>query len=160
MYIVLEMNYRISRNLEYALMALSYMSERREDCVSAREMTQQLKCPFHPFSRMLQKLVDYKVIVSKQGIKGGYLLNKNLEDLSLYQLMTAILPPLEIADCLSGHCDLLQHCNIKSPVRYLNRKFLDFYKALSVREILGSGSYKTVPWKTGVKKQTNKVLNL
>ena len=154
------MNYRMGRNLEYALMALNYMLERRGSCVSAREMTRQLHCPFHPFSRVLQKLVDHKIIISKQGIKGGYLLNKNLEELSLYQLLQAVLPSTEIADCLSGHCDLLQNCNIKSPVRHLNRKFFEFYKALNVCEILGSGSYKAVPWKTGVRRKTDKILNL
>ena len=151
MYIVPVMNYRISRNLEYALMALSYMSERQGICVSAREITQQLNCPFHPFSRVLQKLVDQKIIISKQGIRGGYLLNKKLEKLSLYQLMTAVLPPIEIADCLSGSCNLFQSCNIKSPINYLNRKFLDFYKALSVHEILDSHSYGSIPLKKGAK---------
>ena len=154
------MNYKISRNLEYALMALSYMSERQKDCISAREMVQQFHCPFHPFSRVLQKLVDHKIIISKQGIKGGYLLSKNLKELSLYQLMKSVLPPVEIADCLSGHCDLLQNCNIKNPVHYLNKKFLDFYKTLNISDILVSGSYKNPPWKTGVRKKTNRVLSL
>ena len=154
------MNYRISRNLEYALMALSYMSERQGSCVSAREITEQLKCPFHPFSKALQKLVDHEIVVSKQGIKGGYLLKKNLAELSLYQLMTAVLPPIDIADCLSGHCDLLQYCNIKNPMHYLNRKFLDFYKTLSVQEILKGHSYKSSSWKTGARKKTNRALNL
>ena len=154
------MNYRISRNLEYALMALSYMSERQGICVSAKEITQQLNCPFHPFSRVLQKMVDQKIIISKQGIRGGYLLNKNLEELSLYELMIAVLPPVEIADCISGSCNLLQHCNIKTPIHYLNRKFLDFYKTLRVSEILGNSSYKSASWKTGARKKTNRPLSL
>ncbi|MCZ0931919.1 MAG: Rrf2 family transcriptional regulator [Oligoflexia bacterium] len=149
------MNYRISRDLEYALMALNYMSERQEDCISAKEMTQQLKCPFHPFSRVLQKLADHKFITSKQGIRGGYVLNKSLDELSLYQLMRAVLRPLEIADCLSGHCNLLQHCNIKSPVHYLNKKFLEFYKTLSIKEILGDSSYSLTEKKLTSKTAVN-----
>ena len=153
------MNYRISRNLEYALMALSYMSERPGSCVSAREITQQLNCPFHPFSRVMQKLVDHEIVVSKQGIKGGYFLNKNLEELSFYQLMKAVLPPIEIADCISGSCDLLQSCNIKSPMHGLNKRFLDFYKTLNVREILKNSSYKSPVWKARLRKKSNKVLS-
>ena len=154
------MNYRISRDLEYALMALNYISEKQGSCVSAREMTQKLKCPFHPFSRVLQKLVSQRIVVSKQGIKGGYLLQKDLKDLSLYQLMRAVLPPVEIADCISGSCDLLQYCNIKSPIHYLNKKFLDFYKTLSVSDILGNQSYKGSVWKTGLRQKTDRALNL
>ena len=153
------MSYRVSRDLEYALMALSYMSKRKGACVSAREMTHQLRCPFHPFSRVLQKLVDHKFVNSKQGIKGGYILNKNLEKLSLYQLMSAILPNIEIANCLKGDCNLLQSCNIKSPIYYLNKKFLEFYKTLSVFEILDKGSQKDIR-EIESKKEINKVLNL
>ena len=154
------MNYRISRNLEYALMALSYMSERAGSCVSAREITQHLNCPFHPFSRVMQKLVDHNIIISKQGVKGGYLLNKKLEELSFYQLMKAVLPPIEIADCITGSCDLLETCNIKSPINELNKRFLDFYKTLNISEILGKDSYKRNPWKSGFRKKTNKDLNI
>ena len=150
----------MSRDLEYALMALNYMSDRQGDCISAKEMVKQLKCPFHPFSRVLQKLVNHKLITSRQGVRGGYVLTSNLEKLSLYQLMRAVLPPIEIADCLLGHCDLLQHCNIKSPAHYLNKKFLDFYKALNIKEILGHSDSKAIPWKTGVGRKTNKVLSL
>ena len=158
MYIGFEMSYRVSRNLEYALMAFSYMSKRRGNCVSAREMAHQFQCPFHPFSRVLQKLVDHKFVISKQGIKGGYILSKDLDKLSLYQLMRAILPPIEIADCLKGDCDLLQHCNIKSPIHYLNRRFLDFYKTLSIYEILNNGSKAS--WKTEAKNKTGAILSL
>ena len=153
------MNYRVSRNLEYALMALSYMSNKRGNCVSAREMVYHLRCPFHPFSRVLQKLVDHKFVTSKQGIKGGYILSKNLNKLSLYQLMSAILPNIEIADCLKGDCNLLQSCNIKNPIHYLNKKFLEFYKTLSVFEILDKGSQKDIR-EIESKKETNKILNL
>lgn len=133
------MNYRISRNLEYALMALSYMSERKNLCISAKEMVQVFQCPFHPFSRVLQKMADQDFIRAKKGIGGGYILSKNLSRLSLYTLMRGVLPPLEIAACLTGHCNLLEHCNIQSPVHYLNKRFLEFYRTLKVQDILNCG---------------------
>ena len=150
------MNYRISRNLEYALMALAYMSERENQCVSAKEMALVFRCPFHPFSRVLQKLADSNFIVSKKGIGGGYTLINSLEDLSLYQLMSAVLPPVEFASCFSGHCDLLEYCNIQKPVQYLNRIFLDFYKTLNVREILSCRKGKSFSLDKSRKKQRRK----
>ena len=144
LYIYRTMSYKISRNLEYALMALSYMSQ-ANGYVSAREMTQKLACPFHPFSRVLQKLVEKKFIESRQGIQGGYILTYDLKELSLYQLMLAVLPPLEIAACFSGSCDLLEYCNIRNPVHYLNKKFLEFYKSLNVQEVLNCGQTKNPP---------------
>ena len=132
----LAMNYKISRNLEYALMALSYMSKQKNTCVSAREMVHIFHLPFHPFSRVMQKLADQGFIQSKKGLGGGYIFTKNLKNLSLYTLISAILPPIEIATCLSGYCHLFNYCNIQKPIHYLNKKFLEFYKTLSLEEIL------------------------
>ncbi len=134
------MNYKISRNLEYALMALSYMSERKNKCVSAKEMSQVFHCPFHPFSRVLQKMADHSLVKSRKGIGGGYILTQNLNKLSLYKIMSIVLPPLEFSACMSGHCDLLEHCNIQNPVLYLNKRLVDFYQTLNVKEILTCGS--------------------
>jgi len=136
------MNYKVSRNLEYALMALRYMSERKNQCVSAREMIRVFQCPFHPFSRVLQKLADHNLVVSRKGIGGGYTFTASLDQLSMYELMSVILPPTEIAACLSGYCNLLDHCNIQDPIHYLNKKFVEFYKTLNVREILNCGGGK------------------
>lgn len=150
------MNYKISRNLEYALMALAYMSKRKNHCVSAREMVQSLQCPFHPFSRVLQKMADNHLIQSKKGIGGGYILNKNPKEMSLYSLMSAVLPPIEFAACLSGHCNLLEHCNVQNPILYLNKKFLEFYKTINIQEILNGEHKDSHSDKNFIKKQTKK----
>ena len=130
------MNYRLSRNLEYALMALDYMSLKKEAWVSVREMTDALGCPFDPFSRVMQHLVSAGWVLSRKGPAGGYHLSDKLENSSLYDLMNVILTPLEIASCLSGYCDLSKHCNIKTPIKKLNRKFMDFYRSIFITELL------------------------
>ena len=132
------MNYRISRNLEYALMALDYMSLKKKSPISVREMAESLGCPFDPFSRVMQNLANAGWVLSQKGIGGGYHLAGTLHGLSLYDLMNAVLNQLEIADCLSGHCDLSHHCNIQIPIQKLNQKFMDFYKSIIITELLSS----------------------
>ena len=131
------MNYRLNRNLEYALMALDYMSCREEGWVSVREMVDDLGCPFDPFSRVMQNLVSAGWVLSRKGIGGGYHLSGELDGFSLYDLMSVILNPVEIASCLSGYCDLSENCNIQTPVKKLNRKFMDFYRSILITELLG-----------------------
>lgn len=131
------MNYRLSRNLEYALMALGYMSLRGGSWISVREMAESLGCPFDPFSRVMQNLVNAGWVLSRKGVGGGYHLGDKLDDFSLYDLMRVILNPVEIASCLSGHCDLSTHCNIQTPIQKLNKRFMDFYKSISITELLG-----------------------
>ena len=93
------MNYRLSRNLEYALMALDYMSFREGDWVSVREMAESLGCPFDPFSKVMQDLLRAGWVLSQRGIGGGYHLSGDLEGCNLYDLMNVIFSPVEIASC-------------------------------------------------------------
>lgn len=141
------MNYHVSRNLEYALMALSYMFLKKKNRVSVREMVEHLGCPFDPFSRVMQSLANAGWVFSQKGVGGGYYLAKPLENLSLYDLMNVVLNQLEIADCLSGHCDLSIHCNIQTPIKKLNQKFMDFYKSIDITELLNLKNQKLSHYK-------------
>ena len=126
---------KIHRSLEYALMALQYMSDKKDERVSVREMSDYLHCPFDPFSKVMQKMAEAKIIHSKKGVGGGYCFSGNLKDISVYELMFAVLPSTEIADCLSGSCQLLNFCNIKKPILNLNQQLNDFYKGISVESL-------------------------
>ena len=105
-------------------------------------MAGRLGCPFDPFSRVMQNLTNAGWVFSQKGAGGGYCLAKPLENLSLYDLMNVVLSRLEIADCLYGRCDLSIHCNIKTPVKKLNRKFMDFYKSIDITELLNVKNQK------------------
>ena len=136
------MNYRVSRHLEYALMALNYLSSRQNRRVAVREMVEKLHCPFDPLSRVLQKMADQGLVHSQKGVGGGYLFSGDLSKFSLYDLMVMILQPVEVVSCLSGHCDLLETCNIRTPLRIFNDRLKDFYKSLSLQEILNPKDLK------------------
>lgn len=138
------MNYRISRHLEYALMALDYMSSRKGQRVAVREMVEKLHCPFDPLSRVLQKMADQGIVQSQKGLGGGYCFSGNLSALSFYDLMVMILQPVEVVSCLSGDCELLETCNIRTPIRVFNDRLKDFYKSLSIQEILNPKNTKGV----------------
>lgn len=127
---------KIHRGLEYALMALNYMSLKQGEWISVREMSQSLHCPFDSFSRVTQKMAEAKIIQSKKGIGGGYCFLGDLNKISLYDLMLIVLPSAEIADCLSGSCHLIEFCNIKKPIYNLNQQINDFYKEISIESLL------------------------
>ena len=138
------MNYRISRQLEYALMALDYMSSRKGQRVAVKEIVEKLHCPFDPLSRVLQKMADQGIVQSQKGLGGGYCFSGDLSALSFYDLMVIILQPIEVVSCLSGDCELLETCNIRTPIRVFNDRLKDFYKSLSVQEILNPKNTKGV----------------
>ena len=130
---------RLNRKVEYALMALKHMAQKHQgELTSAKEIVELTGAPFDATARVLQQMGQREILRSEQGAHGGYILIRDLNKISLFELMEVILGPLTLARCLHGEneCELLGHCNIVSPVQLLNRKLADFYRGISVAELL------------------------
>lgn len=130
---------RLNRKLEYALMALKVMAQKRPgELTSAKEVVEATGCPFDATARVLQLLAQKGILRSEQGAQGGYLVIRDLSRVSLLELMELILGRVTVARCLHGDdsCGLRNSCNIISPVTNLNRRLAEFYGQLSVGELL------------------------
>lgn len=110
---------------------------------TVKEIAAQYGCPTDVTARVLQALAGKAVLNSEQGAHGGYMIAKDLSRVSFYELLEMILGPMGVAKCLQeaqeGACDLRETCNIVSPIQLLNRKLSDFYKSLSVAELIEGG---------------------
>lgn len=130
---------RLNRKVEYALMALKVMAMKRPgELTSAKEIADVTGGPFDATARVLQQMTQRGILRSEHGAHGGYHVIRDLNRVSMFELMELILGPLAVAKCLQGEeaCDLKSTCNIISPVSILNRRLMDFYQELSVGELL------------------------
>lgn len=130
---------RLNRKVEYALMALKVMaSKQKGELTSAKEIVDQVGCPFDATARVLQVLAQKDILRSEHGARGGYSLNRDLGKISVFDLMESVTGPMEVAKCIhsEGGCELLETCNITSPITSFNRKVRDFYRSVSVSELL------------------------
>lgn len=130
---------RLNRKVEYALMALKIMASKRPgELTSAKDIVDMTGGPFDATARVLQQMTQRGILRSEHGAHGGYHVIRDLNKVSLYELMELILGPMAVAKCLLAEeaCDLKSTCNIISPVSILNRKLSEFYQNLSVGELL------------------------
>ncbi len=150
---------RIHRKVEYALIALKHMRGKNPgERTTVKDMATQYRCPHDVLARVLQTLASRGVLKSEQGVHGGYLIAKDLNRVSFYDLLEMILGPMEVARCLqeptasadsdpkapfandeAAVCELRETCNIVSPIQLLNRKMSEFYRNLSVAELIEAG---------------------
>ena len=137
--------FKINRKLEYALIALKHMHAKHQgELTTAKEICTAYNAPFDATARVLQVLAAKGVLSVEHGSHGGYVLLKDLNKVTLLDLCEWILGPMKLADCLSDEgeeCTMTSDCNIITPIRTLNNRLKDFYKDLSVREIIESGHH-------------------
>ncbi|HVK62644.1 MAG TPA: Rrf2 family transcriptional regulator [Bdellovibrionales bacterium] len=142
---------KINRKVEYALIGLKHMRAKAPgELTSVKELSQAYGCPFDATSRVMQVLAARGVLRSEQGAHGGYMIAKDLNRVSFYDLNEMILGPVAVARCLHDQeaespCEIRGTCNIVSPVQTLNRKLIEFYRGLSVAELLETRVARPAP---------------
>ena len=131
---------KINKKIEYALMALKYMSRRKEgELTSAREICDQFKTPFDTTAKVLQLMNNQGLLNSTKGIKGGYSLAVPLSHVTFSQLSEIIEGKNKTGSfCQSskGRCDLYESCNIVTPIDLLSKKVNEFLSGLTLEELL------------------------
>lgn len=122
-------------------MALKFISGKYSgQLTTAKEICEATGAPFDATSRVMQIMAQNGLLKSEQGAHGGYLLVQDLSKISFHDLAEMILGPMGIVKCINseGECDFLSNCNVKSPLLLLNDKLTDFYKNLSLNELLSA----------------------
>ncbi|WII70585.1 Rrf2 family transcriptional regulator [Bdellovibrio sp. 22V] len=131
---------KINRKLEYALMALKYMSQKIPgELTSAKEVSDAFHTPFDATARVMQQMAQKGGILrAEYGANGGYQITKDLAKVSIHDLVEVIEGPTALVKCLhkEAPCEIQGTCNIVSPITHLNHRLTDFYKSLSLKELL------------------------
>lgn len=148
---------RLNRKLEYALIALKHMSSKIPgELTSAKEVSETYSAPFDATARVMQVMANRGLLKSEQGVAGGYQITKDLAKVNLLELAEMIEGPTAIAKCFhkESPCEIQESCNIVSPISNLNSKLNEFYKSVSLKELLVEA-----PTGRKFKKTSDEVLN-
>jgi len=131
--------FKMNKKVEYAFMALRHIhSKKPNSLTSVKEICEIYGSPFDVTSRAMQKMVAGRLLKSEKGAYGGYVLIKDLADVSVLDIIEIIGDPVKLVSCLDSDspCAMASSCNISHPLITLNSKIRDFFKTISVKEIL------------------------
>ena len=130
---------KMNKKMEYALMALKHISAKSEtELTSAKEVSDQMHIPFEVTARVLQALSSRGLLKAEYGATGGYLLARSLNQVSIHDLSEMLEGHLALTKCLGNEdpCEISETCNITSPISNLNKKVQEFYRSVSLSEVL------------------------
>ena len=128
---------KLTRKVEYALIALRYMQRKKKnECSSAKDISQLYNIPLPLLSKVLQSLSRAGIIHAFQGPHGGYTLNILPEKLSMKKLINLLEGPVGIIDCsIDSECTQLETCNIKNPIHKVNNAIIDVLRNITLADI-------------------------
>jgi Rrf2 family protein len=135
---------RISRTVEYALVAIQHMALRPGELVSARDLADRLTLPAGLIAKVLQRLAVAGMLESEQGVHGGYRLSRDPAAISFLELSEAVEGPLRPAACDTGgdgSCDRGTVCTVAGPVHTLSARIIDLLSETTLGSLLNHGEH-------------------
>ena len=127
---------KLTRKLEYALIALRHMQDKGDTFISAKEIAETYLIPKELLSKTLQQMARLNYIKAAQGPQGGYRIRKGSTEISMTQFMEDLEGPIGIVDCnINSDCIQLDNCNIRMPLKQINSNIRAIFNEIRVGDI-------------------------
>ncbi|HEV2296820.1 MAG TPA: Rrf2 family transcriptional regulator [Tepidisphaeraceae bacterium] len=130
----------VSKKVDYALSALSFLAVHAGRVCSAREIAQTHNLPLPRLMNLLKRLHRHGLVRSVRGVRGGYLVSDALDRVSLYDLITflEVDPSHRVnGEAIAG--------NGFAPIQALQYRLIGFLKNVSVADLILPGRRIDVP---------------
>ncbi len=119
-------------------MAIHYIAAHGEDgAVSAKRIAEQFNIPQERLAKILQRLAKRKLIASQNGPKGGYVLMRAPQEITVGQVVRALEGPVRIVSCMveNDDCPQFSRCNLRRPVKKIQASISYLLYTMSLAEL-------------------------
>ncbi|OAI53057.1 hypothetical protein AYO44_16315 [Planctomycetaceae bacterium SCGC AG-212-F19] len=138
----------MSRKVDYALLILSHLHHKREGAC-AREIADRFSLSRSFVANILKEMCHKGFVTSHRGVKGGYVLQRPPEDVTLADLMEALDDPFHLAECNKSPeecaCTLTPICPVRDPISEVHRRIREALRGVNLVELFRFSLPQPVP---------------
>jgi Rrf2 family protein len=132
---------QLSKKVEYALIALRHMAMNSHGQVfTAKEIAAKYNISYELLAKVLQKLTKSGVVVSLQGMHGGYTLVKRPDQLQISHIINVIEEEKPtITECYAEggeDCSIFDACTIRKPLEKIQYNLNLLFEKTTLEQII------------------------
>ena len=97
---------KISKKSQYGLRALVCLAKTGKQYLPLRTISEKEKISFDYLEKIFSKLEKEKIIKSKKGVQGGYILARNPKKITVSEILKALEGEIVLVECIGskGKC--------------------------------------------------------
>ncbi len=132
----------ITRAVDYAFRLLTFLAAQGGEG-STRDMACEIDVSFNHLSKLVQRLSNAGILITKKGKGGGIKLSKPATKISLAEVYEAIEGPLYINDCLFHRksCKFSGKCKVRKCLGKIQKKIRDMLSEQNILDLAPGVSY-------------------
>jgi Rrf2 family protein len=129
---------RVTKKIEYGIIALLYLAQQEEQTASVREMASKCGISETLLSKIMQTMKAEGFVQPMYGNQGGYKLMKSLTDINLLEITQILQGPIQVTECVGtedNNCPVKGSCTLISPMNVLNQKIINLFQSTSLENL-------------------------
>ncbi len=131
---------KFNKKVEYALIAMLEMAQQANanELITAKSVSSRYHIPQEIMGKVLQTLVKGGLLLSVQGVKGGYTLATHPDRVSIWQVVQAIEGPVTLVTCIGPdkhYCQQYEYCNIRTPLTIIQDKLEEYFSDMKLSDV-------------------------
>ncbi len=130
---------KIGRLTDYGIVLMSYMASNRDRAHNAAEVAEAAHLPAPTVSKLLRELARDGLLESQRGAKGGYVLARAPEDISVAEIITVLEGPIALTACsvtsTDPDCEHESLCPVRGHWTRINRAISEALDGVSLAEM-------------------------
>jgi Rrf2 family protein len=152
---------RLSTKGEYGVRAMFEIAKSHPKPLTIKEISEKQNLSIPYLEQILNKLRKAALIESKKGPGGGYILNKNPEDISILEILKELEGPIALTSCLnpSEGCVRVNRCVTHLLWKALGQQISELLNTVTLKNLLALDYYGISQRKALNSKKAPNVLN-
>jgi len=127
---------RLTKNTDYALIAIHFMACQDADfVVNTKTLAEIYNIPSELLAKIMQMLAKGGVLKSISGPKGGYLLTRSADRITIAEVLEAVEGPIRIIRCEDDECAQMERCTVRLPLMKIEQKVVAYLDRVSVAQL-------------------------
>src|SRR5262245_46155936 len=128
----------MSRKVDYALLILSHLNQKREGAC-AREIADRFGLSKGFVANILKLLCHQGFVTSHRGVKGGYVLDRPADEVNLAELMEALDDSFHLTECTKppSHevCAVTAICPVRGAIAEVHQRIRAVLRTVTLAEL-------------------------
>lgn len=134
--------FTFSKRTDYGLMALAYLAgQAAGEATTAKSIANEYGIPSELLAKTMQQLARSGLVESRNGPKGGYVLSRQPESITIADVIQTIEGPIVMANCQLGAatvCDQYLKCPIFQPMERVQQKVVELLRSMTLLDMTGA----------------------
>ncbi len=129
---------KTSRKTDYAVHALMILAKNKKEELSVKELADRGKVSSSYLAKVMQGLSAAGIVSSAEGVKGGYTLGRDAEEINLAQIMELFEEKENVFECVDEirGCKINDRCKIHRVFGRAYQNMLTELKQTTIKDII------------------------